>query len=271
MPAIFTHVRFGNEVAATLPEGLRGLIERHPAAFYLGTQGPDILFYHKLTKSKAKNPVRKKGWDMHALPAAPFFERVARLLIQNPDEENRAYALGFLCHFTLDSHCHPFIDEHSVDGLSHGKIEAELDKFSLRTVGYPTRGFNAATLFFPCEEGRRASALLLDVPEENMQVAISSMRKINGLLSHKRGIVHGFCHAALRLAGMNKSFGEMFLYKKDDERCKALLPTLSTLFDEAVGKANEKIIAFFDDLERIAREGLTDSFYRYDYSGILQK
>ncbi len=267
MPAIFTHVEFGNQVAATLPTRLQELIKRHPAAFYLGTQGPDILFYHKVSKSKGKNPVRKKGWDMHAQSAAPFFERVAKRLLTHPDEENEAYALGFLCHFTLDSHCHPFIDERSVDGLSHGKIEAELDKYYLRKTGYPVRGFNAATLFFPYEEAVSASALLLEVPTENMQIAINSMRKINRLFSHKRGFVHGFCHAALTLVGMNKSFGEMFLYKKDDERCAPLLPTLSALFDEAVEKANEKIIAFFGDLEKIASEGLTDNFYRYNYSG----
>ncbi len=267
MPAIFTHVRFGNEVAATLPQRLRRVVERHPAAFYLGTQGPDILFYHKPMKSKAKNPVRKQGWDMHAERGALFFEKAAKVLAHAPEEEVIAYTIGFLCHFTLDSHTHPFIDAHSVDGLSHGKIEAELDKLSLRKAGYPVRGFNAATLFFPYEEGARAGALLLGVPEENMLVAIRSMRKINGLFSHRRGLVHGFCHAALTLAGMNKSFGEMFLYKKDDERCKPLLPTLSDLFDEAVGKANEKIIAYFDNLSKIAETGLEDNFYRYNYSG----
>ncbi len=267
MPAIFTHVQFGKEVAAVLPKELREATERHPSAFYLGTQGPDILFYHKPLKSKKKNPVRKQGWDMHAQAAAPFFTRVAQILRERPDEAQTAYAIGFLCHFTLDSHCHPFIDEHSVNGLSHGKIEAELDKFHLRRVGYSTRGFNAATLFFPCEEAKKASAALLGVPEENMQVAIRSMRKINRLFSHKAGIVHGVCHAALTLAGMNKSFGEMFLYKKDDERCKPLLPTLSTLFEEAIPLAREKIMAYFDDLSTIAQEGLHDKFYHYDYSG----
>ncbi len=267
MPAIFTHVQFGKEVAAILPKELREVTNRHPAAFYLGTQGPDILFYHKPFKSKKKNPDRKKGWDMHAQPAAPFFERVAQILAERPSEEQVAYAVGFLCHFTLDSHTHPFIDERSVDGLSHGKIEAELDKFYLRKAGYPTRRFNAATLFFPCEEAKRASAALLGVPENTMQTAIHSMRKINGLFSHKSGLVHGLCHAALTLAGMNKSFGEMFLYKKDDERCKPLLPTLSKLFDEAIPVAREKITWFFDNLFTIAQTGLTDTFYRYNYSG----
>ncbi len=268
MPAIFTHIRFGKEVAATLPTELREVIERNPAPFYLGTQGPDILFYHKPFKRKAKNPVRKQGWDMHAESAAPFFERVAKALADEPTEAQKAYALGFLCHFTLDSQCHPFIDGSSVNGLSHGKIEAELDKFYLQKAGYPTRGFNATTLFFPLEEARTASASLLNVPEKNMQIAIKSMRKINRLFSHKSGLVHGVCHAALTIVGMNRSFGEMFLYKRADERCAPLLPTLSTLFDNAIPLAREKITAYFSSLAEIAKSGLQDEFYRYNYSGL---
>ncbi len=268
MPAIFTHIQFGKEVAATLPTSLREIIERHPAPFYLGTQGPDILFYHKPFKKKEKNPVRKQGWDMHAESAASFFERVAKILAENPNEAQTAYAIGFLCHFTLDSQCHPFIDGHSVDGLSHGKIEAELDKLFFQRAGYPTRGFNAATLFFPLEEARAASASLLGVPEKNMQIAIKSMRKINRLFSHKSGLVHGFCHAALTVAGMNKSFGEMFLYKKADERCAPLLPTLASLFEGAIPLANEKLTQYFTHLAEIAKSGLQDEFYRYNYSGL---
>ncbi len=268
MPAIFTHIQFGKEVVATLPTELRELIERNPAPFYLGTQGPDILFYHKPFKKKAKNPVRKQGWDMHAESAAPFFERVAKILADTPTEAEKAYALGFLCHFTLDSQCHPFIDGRSIDGLSHGKIEAELDKLFFQRAGYPTRGFNAATLFFPYEEGVKASASLLGVPEKNMQIAIKSMRKINRLFSHKWGLVHGFCHAALTVAGMNESFGEMFLYKKADERCVPLLPTLASLFEGAIPLASEKITQYLGNVEEIAASGLQDEFYRYNYSGL---
>ncbi len=267
MPAIFTHVQFGNEVASLLPESLKVLTEKHPAAFYLGTQGPDILFYHKPAKKKLKNPYRKQGWDMHKQKAAPFFERAAKKLAENSADEQKAYILGFLCHYNLDRRCHPFIDEHTANGLSHGKIEAELDKYFLRKTGYSARGFNAATLFYPLGESSASSAAMLDVPEKNMRIAIRSMRKINKLFSHKNELVHGFCHAALSLVGMNKSFGEMFLYKKDDERSAPLLPALAALFDEAIPVAVEKITYFFDHLDEIAKGGLQDEFYRLNYSG----
>ena len=43
MPAIYAHLRFGEEVAKTLPAPFTELIKRFPEAFHLGTQGPDIL------------------------------------------------------------------------------------------------------------------------------------------------------------------------------------------------------------------------------------
>ncbi len=270
MPAIFTHIQFGKEVAKTLPKELRELIERHLPTFYLGTQGPDILFYHKPLRSKKKNPIRKLGWDMHAETGAPFFEKVAKILDDHPTEGQIAYAVGFLCHFTLDKTCHPFIDEHAVNGLSHGKIEAELDKRYFQKAGYPKRGVNAAKLFFPFEEAKQASASLLGVPEKNMQIAVRSMKKINRLFSHKCGLVHGFCHSVLTVAGMNKIFGEMFLYKKEDARCAPLLPTIVSLFEGAIPVAREKIIEYFNQIPTIAQTGLTDTFYHYNYSGIKE-
>ncbi len=268
MPAIFTHIQFGKEVARGLSPTVQALVLRHPAAFYLGTQGPDILFYHKPLKKKAKNPVRKQGWDMHAKAAAPFFVEVAKKLVEKPSEEATAYAIGFLCHFTLDSRCHPLIDARAVDGLTHGKIEAELDKHQFRKAGMPARGHNAAELFFPCEESRAASAYLLGVPEKNIQIALRSMRKINRLFSHKRELVHAFCHGVLTLGGMNGSFGQMFLYKKDDEACAPLLPLLNEKLNEAIPKAREQIEQYLSHLTQIAQTGvLEDEFFRLNYSG----
>ncbi len=283
MPAIFTHIQFGKEVVKALPPSLQGLVAQHPECFYLGTQGPDILFYHKPLKKKAKNPARKKGWDLHEIPPEGFFLTAAKLLLTDgenrdaegnfvPNSAEAAYVLGFLCHFTLDSQCHPYIDERSVDGLTHGKIESELDKFHLERVGKPVRGFNAATLFFPDGECREAGAKILGVSKENMRVAIKSMRKINGFFSHKCGFVHGFCHFVLTLVGMNKSFGEMFLHKKDDLRCKELLPVLYKKFNAAIPLACSVIIEFFDRLpQNVEQNSLQRDFYRYNYSGIKEE
>lgn len=283
MPAIYTHARFGEEVLSVLPAYLASPVEKHKESFYLGTQGPDLLFYHKPFKSKKKNPARKKGWYLHTIPPEEFFLNGAKALLADnsnyaedrsfrPDSAECAYLIGFLCHFTLDYTAHPYIDNNSVNGLSHGKIEAELDKHHFRKQRNKIRGFNTANLFFPNDESKKASAKILDVSEKESERAMKTMRLINGLFSHKCGLVHGFCHAILSLVDMNKNgFGDMFIYKKDDARATALLPTLDTLFEKAVETAKTVITEFFANIQSSAENNaLTNEIFRYNYSGIKE-
>ena len=283
MPAIYTHVRFGEEVLSVLPANLTAVIEKHKESFYLGTQGPDLLFYHKPLKSKEKNPARKKGWSLHAIPPEDFFLNGAKIVLADknnydaegnflPSSAECAYLIGFLCHFTLDYTAHLYIDENSVNGLSHGKIESELDKHHFRKQRGKIRGFNTAKLFFPDDETKKASAKILDVSEEESGRAMKTMRFINGLFSHKCGFVHGFCHAALSLVGMNKnSFGDMFIHKKDDTRATVLLPTLDLLFEKAIKTAKTVITEFFANIQSsVENNELTNEIFRYNYSGIKE-
>ena len=127
MPAIFTHVQFGKDVIASLPYTFSKLARMHPQCFYLGTQGPDLLFYHKPLKRK-NNPTRKKGWALHEIAPEEFFLNGAQFLLNDksnydaegnftPQSKEAAYLLGFLCHFSLDYSLHPYIDANSQDGL----------------------------------------------------------------------------------------------------------------------------------------------------------
>ena len=282
MPAIFTHVQFGKDVVTSLPPSFSDLVTKHPQCFYVGTQGPDLLFYHKPLKSK-NNPTRKKGWALHEIAPEEFFLHGAKLLVEDrtnydgdgnflPQSKEAAYLLGFLCHFVLDYSVHPYIDANSVDGLSHGKIESELDKHTFLKQGRPARGFNTATLFFPINESKAASANILSVSEKDTKKALKTMRFINGLFSNKCGLVHGFCHAVLSLVGMNKSFGDMFIHKKDDPRCATLWETLDKQIHEAVTTANTVITEFFSSIESsVKNNSLTNDIFRYNYSGIIPK
>lgn len=279
MPAIFTHVQFGKDVIASLPPSFTRLMEKHPQCFYLGTQGPDLLFYHKPLQKK-NNPTRKRGWALHAVAPKEFFLQGAKCLLENaenydsegnftPKSKEAAYLLGFLCHFCLDYSLHPYIDANSVDGLTHGKIESELDKRTFQKLGMPTRGFNAAKLFFPSDESIQASATILSVSEKEAETALKTMRSINGLFSNKCGVVHGFCHAVLSLVGMNHTFGDMFIHKKDDARCAPLWETADALYKQAIATANTVITEFFTSMETsVENNTLTNDIFRYNYSGI---
>ena len=277
MPAIYAHLRFGEEVAKTLPTPYTELIGQFSEAFALGTQGPDILFYHHPMK---KNDIRKRGTYLHTLSGEEFFLVQGEKLLENaPDGDTEAlltangafaaYTCGFLCHFTLDTICHPYIDEHSCEEVSHGKIESEFDKYLLRADGKPIRGYNTATPILDKNGTKEAVAKTLDVPEESISLSIKTMRKINGWFSKKCEAFHSVAHVFLKIAKMERKFGDMFLHKKDDPRCKELFGELDEKFREAVEKANALITGFFDDLQTAVENGkLTNAIFRYNYSGI---
>ena len=79
MPALYAHLRFGEEVSKTLPEDYREYIDRYPEAFALGTQGPDILFYHQPTKH---NEIRQRGSFLHTIFGEEFFLAQGELYYQ---------------------------------------------------------------------------------------------------------------------------------------------------------------------------------------------
>ena len=157
MPAIITHDFFGRDVYDRLFQFIGGSKDEADA-FLLGNQGPDPLFYAVV--SPRLLPWRKLGSIMHDQKPdellAAFREGVDRLP-EGQRAVGRAYVLGFLCHYLLDSTAHPFIfaQEHAlcdagVPGLSrddgsevHAVIESELDELVLTTkTGEDVSTFN---------------------------------------------------------------------------------------------------------------------------------
>ena len=278
MPAIYAHLRFGEEVAKTLPTPYTQLIGEFPEAFALGTQGPDILFYHHPMK---KNEIRKRGTYLHTFSGEKFFLSQGEKLLETAPEGNTdailtangafaAYTCGFLCHFTLDTLCHPYIDEHSCEEVSHGKIESEFDKHLLRLDGKPIRGYNTATPILDKNGTKEAVAKTLDVPEESVALSIKTMRKINGWFSKKCEAFHGVAHTFLKMAKMERKFGDMFLHKKDDPLCETPNKTLTEKLKTAIPKASALIQAYFHNLKAWVKNKKSEhELFRYNFSGII--
>ncbi len=277
MPALYTHLRFGEKVKSTLPSAYQEIIEKYPEAFALGTQGPDILFYHRPMK---KNALRAFGTTLHTYSGNQFFLEQAKKLLETSEDLKTlftahgafcAYLCGFLCHFTLDVICHPYIDGNSTEYITHGKIESELDKAWLREDGKPIRGYNTATPILDKNGTKEAVCLALGVDEAPIARSIKTMRKINRLFSLKCELFHGFAHLVLRVAGMERKFGDMFIHKKDDPHFAPLLDTLKEKFVLAIPKATALIKEFFENLPDFVKAGqLENELFRYNFSGIIQ-
>ena len=284
MPALYAHLRFGEEVAKTLPTPYTEMIARFPEAFALGTQGPDILFYHKPMKA---NETRKRGTFLHTFSGNKFFLAQGKKLLEslpsNGAEQGgveeiftangafAAYICGFLCHFTLDTICHPYIDEQSCEAVTHGKIESEFDKAVLRKDGMPIRGYNTATPILDRNGTKEAVAKALDVEESAVSLAIKTMRKINKMFSKKCEAFHGIAHTFLKMAKMERKFGDMFLHKKDDPLCVETNAVLLEKFRMAIPQATALVQEYFQNLHVWVEKNQSENeLFRYDFSGIIK-
>ena len=129
MPNYYAHLEFGRRVLDGLPLPLRRAVEAEKDAFCLGLYGPDPLFFSTCRRARAL------GHAMHRQAVRPAAERLRQGLEEHLPMA-AGYAAGFLCHFALDSICHPYVDALAQAGaLTHSQIEAELDRSLMLRVG----------------------------------------------------------------------------------------------------------------------------------------
>ena len=133
MPAAYAHYCFGKEVYKELPEEEKEWIREGKDAFLLGVHGPDLLFYYF---PLSKNRINQQGVRLHKELAADFFEKGLKEYRKSEDPVLRAYLYGFLCHFILDSECHPYINCYMEEkNLGHLEIETEFDRYLMERDG----------------------------------------------------------------------------------------------------------------------------------------
>lgn len=178
MPAAYAHMVFGKEVTAILPLSAQGSINRYPELFGIGLQGPDILFYYHPSETQA---YVLYGHNIHKRPAADFFRYALVQLEKLADlekEKATAYLMGFLCHFILDSNCHPIVRKHTIPGeASHRQIEREFDRFLMEKDKVRPEWFIPWTSTVPLAE-KHAEIIGLFYPEAGDKVIRRGIRNM---------------------------------------------------------------------------------------------
>ena len=172
MPALITHDQLGQDIYHEL-HGFIGETRDEYEAFLLGNQGPDPCFFAVLDPRLASQA--KLGSTMHYEKPSELLwalKQSLAILEENERSIGRAYALGFLGHYVLDSMVHPFVfaqqyavcdagieDLSREDGREvHAVIETELDELVL----YTQRGQTVAS-FNPAQKILRASSRVVSV------------------------------------------------------------------------------------------------------------
>lgn len=214
MPAIITHDNFGQDVYRFMFQFI-GESRDEFEAFLLGNQGPDPLFYSFAVPHLHK--VNQFGSTMHNEKPTELLVALKQSLSTLDDQElpvGRAYALGFLCHYLLDSNMHPLVyfqqyqlENAGVNGLSsrdeheiHAVIESEFDEMILFVKRHKT-----VATFNPSTEILKASNFVLDtiskiytyvalvtygtlLPDKTFSLSVKSFRRIQHIFSSPTGL-----------------------------------------------------------------------------------
>ncbi len=111
MPGFTTHYLFGLDTYKHLNTNLlRQTIRSNQTAFALGLQGPDVFFYFLPSYTIHHNNI---GAVAHTDKTGEFLRHLvnSRTLFRDSKERwiANAYIAGFLGHYTLDTHCHPYV------------------------------------------------------------------------------------------------------------------------------------------------------------------
>lgn len=145
MAGLFSHLISGKATLNTLDDEYKEILNKHKQAYYLGTQGPDLFFYYYT--GNFYNSTRSLGYILHKERIGKF---LSELLYQtkhikndNDREIATAYFLGYISHYVVDAHAHPYVYYHAgfstrkrfkfspKNSIYHRRLESNLDKILL--------------------------------------------------------------------------------------------------------------------------------------------
>jgi len=234
MPSTYAHRCFGADVLTQLPEALQKKIEPYRALYDIGLHGPDLLFYYKALQS---NPVNRLGNAMHEQPGTVFFER-ARGVIRNAKNWDAAlvYALGYICHFALDSTCHPYVEQYvRTSGVSHCEIETEFDNALMREDGLDPIKFFTASHIKPSRERAEVIAPFYEgVTVDETLAAMKGMITVHHLLQAANPVKRWVVLTGMRVAGKYEFMHGLVANPQPNPKCVQSSQKLEELYKTAV-------------------------------------
>lgn len=244
MPTTYAHYKFGKEVISALPRPLRNTVENHRELFDIGLHGPDILFYYHPMK---RNTVNGQGYDLHDKPADLFFRHAAETVKKAEDPAAaRAYIYGVICHFALDSECHPYVEKMIHEsGISHSEIEMEFDRLLLKEDYINPVRYLATKHIRPTKEnGAVIAPFFEDLTAETVQKALKGMIMYHKLLLAPGAVKRKILFGGMRLSGQYDSLHGMVMSLEPNPACKEYCRLLKRLFAGAVPLAAGLIIRY---------------------------
>ena len=251
MPSTFAHKVFGDMVLKKLPEGIRPGGQRL-RLYMIGLHGPDILFYYKGLKPNEVNAI---GYGQHGKPAADFFGPGAEVFHSEENhsrrELDRAYLIGFVCHFVLDAACHGYIEKKiKVSGVPHTEIETEFDRYLMVKRGLdPVRKKLTGHIHPTMANSRTIAPFFPPLTQEEVFEALNSMIFYNRLLIAPKKPKRRLIHSLLRATGNYEEMHGMMVNLEPNPLCSDSNLRLEKLMDSALDPCLDMIRKYMDTLD----------------------
>lgn len=140
MPAFCTHYLFCDDMLKRLGNLDFNMNEK---ACAIGTQGPDIFFFHRfLPIAMPGRAQRKVAGALHKCNPAELFDAFADYCAFSPNIDiAKSYIYGFIMHYALDRKCHPFVyayqqkildqSKYLHQSAAHNRVEHSMDTYIL--------------------------------------------------------------------------------------------------------------------------------------------
>lgn len=135
MPSGYLHKRCARQACE-----IAGITPVAQDVMILGAQGPDPLFMLGIFPLRLSSKPSKLGNRLHSYRTGAFLCALCRLAKDGTDVD-RAYALGFLTHYALDSTVHPYVYCKSYDeagkysSVRHTRLEKHWDSLYYQREG----------------------------------------------------------------------------------------------------------------------------------------
>ncbi|MGI6003728.1 MAG: zinc dependent phospholipase C family protein [Lachnospiraceae bacterium] len=264
MPNTYAHYRFGLDVYREMTPQEQALVRRHNRLYFLGLHGPDLLFYYRPLFT---NKINSIGYDMHEWTGRQFFTRGAHLVRVSPDPPAaQAYLMGFVCHFALDSICHPYVDEKiRQSGAEHTEIEGAFDRALMVHDGLDPVRHRTMDHIIPDRRGAAVIApFFAPATRENIYLAMRSMALCGNLMTAPGSFQRYLIDKVLHLTGNWESMHGMIITKHRDRQFADSDRRLWQLYHQALSEV-PSMLRQTEDL--IRGTGSPDARFNRTFSG----
>lgn len=234
MPAFYAHYRFGCDVLRDAPPSIQTVCQENRALFDIGLHGPDLFFFYRPV---LPNSVNRIGHEAHHRSGREFLVRGKKVLSAAKDKRaTRAYLYGLLCHFALDSVCHPYVAEAMSEyDLTHAAVETAFDRALLTADRIDPLTFDPCGHF---EVTRRNAAIIAPfyppAVTDIVEKSLKSMVFYGRVLFNQNRAFRTVLDKALYITMHHDAIADMRMTPVRDERCLQSDAHLLELYGEAL-------------------------------------